>query len=59
MQTSAERCAFRLFLFKLVSGAFLLLCSAAVFDRLIMPWSVAIWLVPATRRIACIGAVVS
>ena len=58
-QTSAERCAFRLFLFKLVSGAFLLLCSAAVFDRLIMPWSVAIWLVPATRRIACIGAVVS
>ena len=35
-QTLAERCAFRLFLFKLVSGAFLLLCSAAVFDRLIM-----------------------
>ena len=58
-QTSAERCAFRLFLFKLVSGAFLLLCSAAVFDSLIMPWSVAIWLVLATRTIACIGAVVS
>ena len=57
-QTSAERCAFRLFLFKLVSGAVFLLCSAAVFDRLIMLWSVVIWLVLATRTIACIGAVV-
>ena len=58
-QTLAERCAFRLFLFKLASGAFLLLCSAAVFDRLIMPWSVAIWLVLATRTMAYFGPVVS
>ena len=60
-QTSAERCAFRLFLFKLVSGAFPLLCSAAVFDRLmlIMSWSMAIWLVLTRRTIAYFGAVVS
>ena len=57
--TLAERCALRLFLFKLVSGAFLLWCSAAVFDRLIMRWSVAIWLVVATRTMFCIGAVAS
>ena len=59
IQASAERRAFRLFLFKFVLGVVLSLLSRAVFVRLIMQWIVVICWVLAATRIACIGAVAS
>ena len=59
IQASAERRAFRLFLFKFVLGVVLSLLSRAVFVRLIMQWIVVICWVLAATMIACIGAVAS